>query len=54
VVNLISLGAEDALWIKGDRVLHGKWVVAYKHWRNRKYLRPFRKAEPAAAGAGKP
>lgn len=48
VSSLLSLGPRAALWIRGGRVRHGKWVAACKHWRNRQYLRPYRVPAPPA------
>jgi len=38
---IISLGPRDALWIKGRHVIHGTWVLAWKHRRDRRWIRPF-------------
>jgi selenide,water dikinase len=37
-VQIISLGPQDALWLKGSTVLQGRWALWLKHGIDRRYL----------------
>jgi NADH dehydrogenase FAD-containing subunit len=42
---IISLGPRDALWTRGRWAWRGKGVLTYKHWRDRRALRPYQKEQ---------
>lgn len=35
---LLSLGPRDALWVAGRRARYGRWVLAWKRWRDRRWI----------------
>ncbi len=40
-LQIVSLGPNDALWIKGSTVLNGRWAVWLKHFIDKRYVRQY-------------
>jgi NADH dehydrogenase FAD-containing subunit len=52
-VQIISLGPQDALWLKGTTVLQGPWALWLKRGIDRRYLRRYQvRPAPPRRGAG--